>query len=199
MNSTRWKNKILKYFVRGIFALCARHIESGTHLRQNIVVESEKKPASWAVKSSDFRRGLREWGGGEAGRGLLPPGFYGGREWRMGTGKGKGRRREGRSYSEPKPHRLGRNAGVVFTTDSPKSICYANLHSSHSPIHPNQYANLLLGKVGVRCSRGGRRMRRGCPFVQVGSRVQWVGGWGEGGDRHTCICSSWTLGWTMEI
>ena len=106
---------------------------------------------------------------------------------------------EGRSYSEPKPHRLVRNAGVVFTTDSPKSICYANLHSSHSPIHPNQYANLLLGKVGVRCSRGGRRMRRGCPFVQVGSRVQWVGGWGEGGDRHTCICSSWTLGWTMEI
>ena len=36
---------------------------------------------------------------------------------------------------------------VVFTTNSPKSICYANLHSSQSPIHPNQYANLLLSPM----------------------------------------------------
>ena len=120
-------------------------------------------------------------------RGAFYHRFYGGREGRMGTSKG--RRREGRCYSEPKPRQLGRNAGVVFTTNSPKSICYANLHSSQSPIQPNQYANLLL------CPMQGESC---CPFVQVGceavcSRSE------EGGDRHTCICSSWTLGWTMEI
>ena len=131
------------------------HIESGTHLRQNIVGRIWKKTCLGFLgrKKFWFSAGAVEWGGGEAARGLLPPGFYGGREGRMGTGKG--RRREGRCYSEPKPRQLGRNAGVVFTTNSPKSICYANLHSSHSPIHPNQYANLLLGKVRVRCRGGG--------------------------------------------
>ena len=149
MNSARWKNKIHKYFGHGIFALCARGtLNLGPICGKTLSGGSERKKTCLGFlgrKKFRFSAGAVEWGGGEAARGLLPPGFYGGREGRMGTGKG--RRREGRCYSEPKPRQLGQNAGVVFTTNSPKSICYANLHSSHSPIHPNQYANLLLSPM----------------------------------------------------
>ena len=126
MNSTRWKNKILKYFVRGIFALCARHIESGTHLRQNIVVESEKKPASWAVKSSDFRRGPLN---GAVGR--LEGAFY--HRVSMGAENGewglaKAKAGEGRDAAIQSQSRTG----------------WSGTQELYSPpIHPNRYAMLI--------------------------------------------------------
>ena len=171
------------------------HIESGTHLRQNIVGRIWKKKlasASWAVKSSDFRRGPLN---GAVGR--LQGAFY--HRVSMGAENGEwGLAKAGE----------GRDAAI----QSQSCASWAGTQELYSPpIHPNRYA-MLICILRIRqftrinmliCfwakSESDAEGGEGYPFVQVGSRVQWVGGWGEGGDRHTCICSSWTLGWTMEI
>ena len=78
-----------------------------------------------------------------AARGLLPPFLWGPRRengWQPWQEKG-GTLFKAASWPGTQPS-AGQRA--VFTTNSPKSICYANLHSSQSPIQPNQYANLLL-------------------------------------------------------
>ena len=99
-------------------------------------------------------------------RGLLPPFLWGPRRENGGlaVAGGEGGTLLFRAKAASWAGTQASGQRVVFTTNSPKSIRYANLHSSHSPIHPNQYANLLLSKVRAECREGGGW----CPFVQVG-------------------------------
>ena len=174
MNKARWKNKMLKYFQSAEEYL---HCVAGT-LNQGPIcgktLSTDLKKACHGFldcKKFRFSAGLLNGAVGRL-RGAFYHRFYGGREGRMGGSHG--RRREGR-YSKP-PAGPERSPLLAREPYSPR-------------IQPNQYANLLL------CPMQGESC---CPFVQVGceavcSRSE------EGGDRHTCICSSWTLGWTMEI
>ena len=110
---------------RGIFALCGGHIESGTHLRQNIVDGSEKACHGFLDrKKFRFSAGLLNGAVGRL-RGAFYHRFYGGREGRMGGSHG---RREGR-YSKP-PAGPERSPLLAREPYSPR-------------IHPNRYAMLI--------------------------------------------------------
>ena len=128
MNSARWKNKIHKYFGHGIFALCARGtLNLGPICGKTLSGGSERKKlasASWAVKSSDFRRGPLN---GAVGR--LQGAFY--HRVSMGAEKGEwGLAKAGE----------GRDAAI----QSQSRASWAGTQELYSPpIHPNRYAMLI--------------------------------------------------------
>ena len=128
MNSARWKNKIHKYFGHGIFALCARGtLNLGPICGKTLSGGSERKKTCLGFlgrKKFRFSAGAVEWGGGEAARGLLPPGFYGAENGEWGLAKAG----------------EGRDAAI----QSQSRASWARTQELYSPpIHPNRYAMLI--------------------------------------------------------
>ena len=149
-----------RYFQPNICIVCKSHwICEPSAAKHSQRQEKARSSTSQVVKSSDFRRqGNVEWGLGEAGRPFTAVSME--REWVSAE--------QDAAIQSQLCWNARRSA---FTGNSPKSIRYANLHSSNLPIQPNQYANLLfISKVGVQ--------RGGWPFVRVGYGS-------EGGRRWT--------------
>ena len=199
MNNARWKNKILKYFQSSMEYLhCVQGTLNMGPICGKTLSTDLKKACLGFLGCKKFRFSAGTLNGAK-GRlwGAFYHRFYGGREGRMGDWQWQ-EEKEGRCYSEPKPP-----AG-------PERRLLAR--ESYSPrIHPNRY-DMLICILRIRqftrinmliCfwAKSEPNAGRG----EVGAHLfrldvePWAVARMEGGDRHTCICSSWTLGWTMEI